>query len=291
MLSMSPIEAKVQSENFFLKPDSYSPFGLTDYKRIVGCIEPRDPQGVEPGQHKVVVQTAGGAAGEALDSALALTIDNKAFVTIEEGLLHDNSKRQTTVFGAHLRCAFIGSLPLVLGEMANPSEMTVDTVKRWSHFFSRRELVDDAATNIAEAASRQLEYVRSQNDMGAALVRKIDSLHPEQAKTRDVRGKNTAQVYVMNMHPLVGLDRNKKRGDPSTIQRIQGYHDSLAASIGDLNDAQGLTGRERGLRFVGMLFRSAATRTILTQDKLTKMTFLEVRAARDGLQIVEEDWM
>ena len=127
--------------------------------------------------------------------------------------------------------------------------------------------------------------------MGAALVRKIDSLHPEQAKTRDVRGKNTAQVYVMNMHPLVGLDRNKKRGDPSTIQRIQGYHDSLAASIGDLNDAHGLTGRERGLRFVGMLFRSAATRTILTQDKLTKMTFLEVRAARDGLQIVEEDWM
>ena len=29
----------------------------------------------------------------------------------------------------------------------------------------------------------------------------------------------------------------------------------------------------------------------MTQDKLTKMTFLEVRAARDGLQIVEEDWM
>ena len=56
-------ESMQLSEEFFRDHNSYAPFDLTkDKKTIVDCIEPRDADGVEHGEYKVTVQTAGGGS-------------------------------------------------------------------------------------------------------------------------------------------------------------------------------------------------------------------------------------
>jgi hypothetical protein len=129
-------EASDLSFEFFTRKSSYDAFSLTkDHNRIIGCIDPRDPIDVASGEHKIVIQTAGGAAGEALDASLHITAanDNRIF-DIETAIERDKNVRGIMVLGAHHDCKFIKGMPAVLSEMNNPSDFTKESAGKWQSF-------------------------------------------------------------------------------------------------------------------------------------------------------------
>lgn len=274
------------SRDFYGNPQNYGPFSLTrDARRIIGCIDPRDPADELFGYYKIMVQNAGAGAGEAMDMAIAETAHNNRLVTVEEGLTHDQAIRLTSVLDAHPACKLIGSMAVVFGEIANPSTMTIESVGYWA----RKLDVDDVITSnidaVASAAQRQQEYVGLRDNM-EHLVAYVGELYPEHDNVHPMKGANVARVYTVNLHPNIGIDRNKK--DPAVAEAVQGYHDNLAASVVELGNARGLETTVRGLRLTALLLRAAAVRTVLTRDIREDMTFFEVQPAYEGVRIIEQ---
>lgn len=283
-------EAIAASQAFFTRHDSYGPFDLTrDNKMIIGCIEPRDQENTPHGEYKTIMQTPGGAPGEGLDAALALTIKNDELTPIEDGMDTDCDSRPVTVFGAHHDCAFIANLVPVVEEMSDPSDFTVESVEKWSRYFNDGDHVAATLGKVSTAAARMAEYLNENGHMDD-LVDHADELYPEHSNVVHVKGPAGAYVYVTGLHPHIGKNRNMKPTDPEEAMNVRAYHDSLAATIDNLRGANKLEPEIRGLRATAMLLRSAAARTVITRGKLDKMTLLEVAPAntRNGIKITEQ---
>jgi hypothetical protein len=277
-------QSRELSRDFYSNPDNYSQFSLTkDARKIIGCIDPRDPIDESIGDHKVMIQTAGAGTGLALDASLALTVARNELVTVEEGLQEDSQSRLTTVLDAHPDCKFVGSMAVVLAEISSPGDMTAESVWYWSSMLDAEDTIRPHVAQITAAAEQQREHVLGQEHM-LHLVSDVDAKFPQHANVKAMRGENTARVYTVNLHPNIGIDRNKK--DPDNALLIQGYLDDLSASIVDLYNARGIDPTVRGLRLTALLFRAAAVRTVLTKD-MDDMAFFEVSPAEEGVRIQE----
>lgn len=275
------------SYNFFTDKKSYGAFSLTsDHNRIIGCIDPRDPIDVSPGDHKIVIQTAGGAAGEGVDAALYITAhnNNKPF-DIENAIERDKNLRGIIVLGAHHDCKFIKGMTSVLEEISKPSDFTLESAERWSNFFNHNEDFDRFMPRIMEAAGVMKEHL-DERDRLQELVEHIDSLRPDHSNVKRLLGDNNSKIYVTNFHPHVGYNRNAKPNNPIESSNIQGYHDSLAASIGDVSKSHFMVDEERKMRVASIILRSAATRSVLTEN-VPDTRFIEVMPSTKGLQFNE----
>ena len=283
-------ESIALSQEFYSDPQSYGRHDLTrDHRAIFGCIEPRDQQGVEYGRYKTIIQTAGGGTGEGLDTALALTVQRNKLVTIEAGIDRNKDERPLTVFGAHYDCTFVGVMDRAVGEMADPSDFTRDSVIEWARYFGEKDTVAHNLGRVTNAAAVQLEYINDRPNM-QHLLDHLDSLYPHHSNVVHVRGDIAARVYTVNLHPHLGKNRNRKPNDPARAEMIQGYHDSLAANVSDLGKAYSLPRRQRGERLTAKLLRAAAARTVITRDILPEMTFLTVEPTNTarGIKIVQQ---
>lgn len=269
-----------RSIEFFTNPESYKPFELdAQQSRAIGCIDPRDQETER--QLRVVVQTAGGAAGEGTDAAIAFRVSGRMpNATIKDGLSEDLTVRHTARLCAHHACKFIGALPEVLEEMAEPSDFTEDAVRRWSKYYEVGELLgSDERKKVAEAARDMHKDAPSEAD----LLDHIDRLYPDASNVVNMRGENNAKLYVVNHHPFVGLDREQKHREERL--EVHGYHDSLAASLSDLWLAR-LPSDVLRPRVISLILRAAAVRTLIGGvDGDT--TFLEVQQTPNGPQVTE----
>jgi len=286
-VSSTPIDGLDLSYDFFTNKKSYGAFSITkDHNRIIGCIDPRDPIDVAPGEHKIVVQTAGGAAGEGVDAALYVTAanNNRPF-DIETAIARDKNVRGIIVLGAHHDCKFIKGMPSVLGEMSNPSDFTLESANRWARYFHHKDEFDQLMPKLMEASGVMKEYLDEQGRL-EELVEHIDSLRPYHSNVKRLLGDNNSKVYVTNFHPHVGYNRNAKPKNPTLSAKIQGYHDSIAASIGDVSKSHFMVDEERKMRVASIILRSAATRSVLTKD-VPETKFIEVMPSNKGLQFNE----
>ena len=286
----APSEISIDADlsyEFFTNSDSYGAFSLTkDHNRIIGCIDPRDPIDVSPGKHKTVIQTAGGAAGEGVDAALYITAqNNNRLFDIETAIERDKNVRGITVLGAHHDCKFIKGMPSVLSEMSNPSEFTKESADRWANYFHHKQDFDRLMPSLMEAAGVMKEHLDGIGKL-EELVEHIDSMRPNHSNVKQLLGDNNSKIYVTNFHPHVGYNRNAKPKNIAEAINIQGYHDSIAASIGDVSKSHFMTDAERKMRVASIILRSAATRSVLTRD-VPETRFLEVMPSNDGLQFKE----
>lgn len=279
---MSSPQAVEMSQAFFEDPKSYAQLTETaDHQAIIGCIDPRDPIGVGHGEYPVTTQTSGGAVGEALDSSLALTATSGQLVTIATGMIVDREFRPGTFQGAHYRCKMAGALAVVTDEMAVPSDFTVESTERWARSLGLAEEVEAGLGRVTEAAKRKADYLHTEGPMDHLVELAADTVH--------VHGDNNSRVYVINLHPERGLDRNAK--PVAAARDIQGYHDNLAASVRHLRDEPYISDELRWLRLASMMRRAAAARSVITADLLSEMTFFEARPAPETtqeLRVVEE---
>ncbi len=268
-----------RSLEFFENPSSYRPFDLTpDLQRILGCIDPRDQEGANL---RVVVQTSGGAVGEAVDAAIALTVTGEETATIEQGMTQDHSVRHTTKLCAHHNCKFIHGINTVLGEMSAPSDFTMETYHRWVGYYRFGDrLTSRTLTQVTDASKRMNERNHDEQE----LVSHVSRLYPDQNNVGTMIGENNARIYVVNHHPLAGLDRNAKhRGDDPL--KIQGYHDSLGATIMD----QQMTHTRPDFlipRLSAHILRAAAVRTVIGGQHEDTI-YLEAQMTTHGLQVAE----
>lgn len=269
-------ESKALSEAFFRDPQSYGGFSFTrDHRLIVGCIEPRDPVHTVHGDYKTIMQTGGGFFGEGLDQALAVYADEGDNLTVADGMRGNIAVRPSKAFDVHHDCAFHKSLRAITAEMADPSDFTQQSIDRWAHYFKEKEHIADSLGLLTTAAKVQLELIdtKPQED----LIKLADELLPHHHNVYPVQPVSMARTYVVNLHPHLGKNRNRKPADPAETLKVQGYHDSLAANITDLATAFELSKKMRGMRVTAALLRSAATLTVITQDRMSEMTLLEVR--------------
>jgi hypothetical protein len=283
-------EAIEMSQEFFTNPANYGPFTLTgDHKIIIDCIEPSEKQGVAHGSHDTAVQTGGGGAGMALDAANSRIVLTGEFVTVEDGLDHDQLTRRGVVLNAHHACAFLGAIAEIAGEMARPSDETKERFTNWAHYFNHEDVLYGAARKISAAAAQQEEYILSKDHM-QHLLDHVDEQHPELENVSEVRGVAAAtRLYVVNLDPTVGQNRNNKPADPEAARKVSAYHDSVGATLAKLDTAYDMPGDERKLRVASALKRAAATHTVIGRDKPEMITY-EVKPSNStssGLLIAE----
>jgi hypothetical protein len=277
------------SREFFADPYNYGPFDQThDGKDIIGCIEPRDQANTPHGEYKTIIQTGGGKIGEGFDAAMALTVEEDELVTVETGMERDIEQRPLTWSFAHYRCKFVGGLVLIAEEIVDPSDFTLHSFEQWARHFNEQDVVQGRAGRIKDAAYRQIEYLQDKEHMDD-LLHHADQIEPHEENVVHVLGENIARVYVTNLHPNRGKDRNKKPSDPVEAASIQAYHDSLAATVNNLRGAN-LDKEIKNLRLTSMLMRSAAVRTVISRDIMPEMTFYEALPAdaRNGLEVIEQ---
>lgn len=267
-----------RSLDFFMDPASYERFSMgRNLLRIIGCIDPRDQEST---RLRTVVQTAGGAVGEALDVALALTVESGELTTLEQGLYAERSIRHAAKLCAHRECKFIGGLPTILGEMANPTDFTHESMDRWSIYYELGDMLTRGKQRkIQDAAKQQLEVVPREAD----ILEVVDRLYSDETNVANMSGKNRARIYVVNHHPNAGLNRHKKHRESGLT--VQGYHDSLGATISDRMGSR-VPASQRELQLSAHILRAAAVRTVIgTAHDDTH--YLEVQMTSNGPSISE----
>lgn len=286
MPELNMAESAALSQEYFANPLSYAPFDLVGGRFIHDCIEPKDPKGIQFGQHVVVIQGPGGMAGEGLARAIALTADEGELVTPEEGMEEAVTRRPDDLFRVHEVCTFVGKMLVVQTEMADPSARTLEAMRRMAagvgHESAMRPL-----NRVTDASKEQLEYMQSRGSM-EHVTEHADNLHPEHDNVWMPDGQGGAYVYVTNFHPERGQNRNTKPADPDKRLLVRGYHDSVAASVKRLNKAA-MSGRTRQLNLTANLLMRAATQTVIASSQ-PGMVFLEARPADTpaGIEIVEQ---
>jgi hypothetical protein len=121
------------------------------------------------------------------------------------------------------------------------------------------------------------------------LIEHIDRLHPEHTNVRSVEGDPGAKVYVQNLHPNIGQDRNKHPLKPDGTQAVRAYHDSLAAALVEFDKATELSDEERGVRVAARIMVSAATMTVIEAANPGMALFEVMRSTShsSGRQITE----
>lgn len=266
-----------RSLEFFTDPQSYTAFDLDEsQRRILGCIDPRDQEATKL---LTLVQTAGGAVGTGLDYAIARTAATGHTTTIEQGIVADRNVRRSTKLGAHANCKFVAGIPVVLDEMVDPTDFTQNGVERWINYY---EFGDDITTSVFRKVQDSARRLRERSYDEAALLDNVDRLY-DTKNVVDMSGDNTAQIYVVNHHPHVGLNRQKKHRE-ADIQ-VQGYHDSLGATIGDVL-ASRMTRKGRTYVLASLILKEAAVRTVIGDESTLHY---EGRMTERGLQVVEAE--
>lgn len=271
---------------FFTNPANYGPFHLNSRnQRAYGCIDPRDE---ERDNLHIIVQTPGGAAGLGYDQSIAYAAYANEAADLKSGVGHDSRLRRATVATGHHVCAFLLGVAKVNAEIANPSEMTKDTLGT----LSARYGLDDRPTfksdivSISDAAKRNQKMLEDVNPDD--LLATVDSSYPHHNNVGAMLGENTAGIYIFNHHPYVGLDRAKVHRSQEPLI-VQAYHSSTRASY------EGLLGltlpRElKNLRLAAFILREAATPTVLIGSD-RRINILHVvsndRASR-GLQFEQQ---
>lgn len=292
--------ARDASVDYFTHHDTYQPFTVNECGRItLGCIEPRDQEGVHHGQFDVVMQGPGGGAGEGLDSGLALTIVNDRLATPETGMDYDKDKRPGLILAGHLDCTFLIKKYQVVSEMANPSEFTIVSAELMARRLGVLALFNKHKQTIMLASEFMREHLNEQAKIrdydlpedGDPLLDYADQLHPDSKNVVRVKGKNTARVYVTNYLPNLGKDRNKKSPNPTVRDMQKGYHDGIGADVQSLDpsNTRRMSDKVRQLKLVARIMRSAATRTLITTENRDEMVFLSVmksRRTKSGLIVV-----
>jgi len=277
------------SREHFANPESYSHFTFTpDDRIIIDCIEPRNPEGTPHGSYDVTIQTPGGGGGEGLVGGVARTALSGEFVSTEAALTEDEQLRVNNILAAHVDCTFLAQMERITAEMADPSARTLANYERWAVSLGHQELATSSLRKIRDASAQQHEDVQNQEHMGH-LVEHIDRLHPEHRNITGVEGVAGAGVYVVNLHSNIGQDRNRQPTGPNGEQLVRAYHDSLAASLAELDKAGELTDEERGLRVPARILVAAATLTVIEKNS-SAMTVLEVTRSTvhsSGRQITE----
>jgi hypothetical protein len=282
-------ESKIASREFYMNPASYGALSYTrDYLRIMGCIEPRDPGHQEPGGYKIIMQTGGGDFGEALDEALVTLANQKQVITFPEAMARNNSKRPFTVFDVHYDCAFDAAKVQIAQEMARPSDLTKLSVAEWAEHFNETDHVQSTLGAISVSAAVHADKLEAESDNDLHAI--ADNLYPSHKNVYPCKEQpKLSRTYVINLHPHVGKNRNKKPADPCEAQKIQAYNDTLAANVSDLAANNRMSKVERGYRLTAMLLRSAATRTLITAAYYDEFLFLDVLPSQNdpGLVVVE----
>jgi hypothetical protein len=289
MPSQGPQTSLELSQEHFANPESYGHFTFTPDDRILlDCIEPRNPADIAHGSYYVTVQGPGGGAGEGLVGGVARTALSGEFVSTEAALTDDEKLRANNILAAHIACTFIDKMEPITAEMADPSDRTLANYERWAVSLGHQELATSSLRRVRDASARQHEDVQDREHM-LHLVEHIDALHPEHENITGVEGEGGAGVYVVNLHPNIGQDRNRQPVGPSGEQIVRAYHDSLAASLVELHKATELTDEERGLRIPARILVAAATFTVI-QGANPDITMFEVmRSSKhpSGRQITE----
>ncbi len=277
------------SREHYARPDSYGHFTLTEDDRlIIDCIEPRNPLGVTHGSYDVTIQGPGGGSGEGLVGGIGLTIVRGEFVSVEEALTEDEQHRVNNILAAHVDCLFIREMRGITAEMVQPSDKTLANYERWGVLLGHRDLVKSGLPKVREASAQQLEAMDNHEHMDH-LLEHIDRLHPEHTNVRSVEGDPGAMVYVQNLHPNIGQDRNKHPLNEDGTQAVRAYHDSLAAALVELDKATKLSDDERGLRVAARIMVSAATMTVIERANpgLTIFEVMRSTSHSSGRQIAE----
>jgi len=277
----------------FTDPDMYEGFDLTrDRRRILGCIDPRPEQDID--HMKVKVQTTGGGAGNAHDTALVMiSEDDEALhgfidgqTAMVTGLVRDRDiRRDAMVRDVHRGCKFLDAIVIVLEEEADPSEFTKDTLGRWTRQYAVHGDAEKYTTKMIGAAARLRDNVLDQGI--GDILETADGMFPTHPNVHTMVGDNRARIHIVNHHPYVGLNRQAVHypADGNGVV-IQAYHDSLAATADSINNVDA-SPDTRG-RFAGaMLLRAAAARTVLGSG-YEDMVYAEVYqdTSPSGLSIV-----
>lgn len=276
-----------RSLDFFTNPRSYAPFDLTtDLRRVVGCIDPR-PE--DRDVMKTIVQTPGGAVGHAHDAALAMTVESGELfeaaeaearrqqmgpsavpawlggvATLGLGFRNYQSMRVTTgVMDAHHGCAFNNLLLNVLEEEANPSDLTLDTIARWSSRYESHGDLRSPIKKISAAAGRLHGHIL-ENGPGEDILDVVNEAYPHHPNITSMVGDNQAGLYIVNHHPHAGLNRERTHRGANPV-KVQAYHSNLGASMSEVANLEMTGGIRMGRDLLAgaVLLRSAATRTLL----------------------------
>lgn len=263
--SPTPIDEIARARDHLTTLAGYASFDLTPDGRIMsGCMDPRaDDVLGEPQMTKMM--GPGGEVGEAADHAVALTVVRKRLVTLDEALDEDLRLRRASVHGAHYDCAYVSSFAPIMGEMANPSGSTAESVNKWVVGHELGYLVTrNVLAGVQEAAGQQAEAWRFQGSP-EHIVHAIDAHHPDHTNVPRMRGKAMPHFYIVNHYPTLGLDRQAKHN--TAALRAQAYHDNLGARLGDVHNTHALPVDVRSHRMAALMLRSAATRTIIDKVK------------------------
>jgi hypothetical protein len=289
MPSPVAVESFELSREHFAQPESYAHFTYTDDDRfIIDCIEPRNPLGTPHGSYDVTIQGPGGGSGEALVGGIALTIVRGELVSVEEALVEDEEMRIYNILAGHLDCTFIREMRGITGEMVDPTDKTLENYTRLGAVLGHKDLVQSSLPKIKEAGALQLEDMQDKAHMEHLLAH-IDRLHPEHSNVKEVEGNPGAMVYVQNLHPNIGQDRNKHSLKEDGTQAVRAYHDSVAAALVELDKATELSNEERGLRVAARIMLSAATLTVIEGANPGIAIFEVMRSTShsSGRQIIE----
>jgi hypothetical protein len=283
-----PVYSREASRNFFLDTRSYTDFDTTrpDFRRMVGCTEPRNEDRGSK-RIKTVIQGAGGGGGEGQDRAIVQTILSGQLVTWEQGFSEETQLRGGTVLGGHDRCKWAMSNAAVLREEAEPSDFTQDDFNRSLRIYGVEEDIRPLMPCIFEAVNLQLEYVEEEGSL-EHMLEIMDAHYPIHSNVAGVIGENVAQIYIENHHPHAGLNRDKKAKQRDKGDDIQGYHESRRAAFADIRNGNFVSNAERGYRMGAFLLRNAAARTIL--GSLQPSTeFWDIELGERGLLFVERE--
>jgi hypothetical protein len=254
----------LRARSYLTSITAYASFDLTHDGRVMsGCMDPRADEGVDRQMTKMM--GPGGQVGESADHSLALTAVGRRFVTIEEGQEQDVRLRRTSVHGAHFDCAFVGSFWQIMGEMAQPSVRTKESVDKWVADHELGSLVThDVLGAVQDAAAQQTEHGKF---LGAPehLVHAVDSHHPDHHNVPHMRGQATPRFYIVNGYPNLGVNRHAKHNTERL--QAQAYQDNVGARLGDVHNTHALPYDVRWHRMGALLLRSAATRTVIDNTK------------------------
>jgi hypothetical protein len=287
---INPVYSLDASRDYFLDPNSYTRFDLTDDFRIpIACAEPRN----EIREKKILtaIQGAGGGAGEAQDRAVEDTIlNNFDTVSTYEAFLRETTERGTSVLGGHPRCKFLLANTVVLKEEAESSDFTLDNFHRSLRRYEIGADILPLMPAINNAVKGQLEFVNSVGDLDD-MVPLIDRVYSDHANVAHVHGDNQAEIYIENHHPHVGLNRDKKAKQRDLGIDIQGYHESRLAGYEELvrhNRERGVTKLATAYRVGAFFLRSAASRTVLGSLR-PNTEFYDLEQDNYGLKITQQE--
>jgi hypothetical protein len=284
---LQPVYSLDASREYFLDPYSYTDFDTTrpDFRRMVGCVEPRNEA---RGSKKIksVIQTAGGGVGEALDRANTVYGHAGRFIGIEDALDEETKLRGETVLGGHFRCKFVIGMPLILAEMINLSDYAKEDFEKTARMYQIAEDLKPVMPKIIDAAKVQLEHIE---EKGAteSLVEAVHQHYPEHSNVCEVIDENQSEIYITNHTRHAALNRDKKAKQREIGNDIQGYHESRRAGFGDIFTSD-LDREQRTYRIGAFMLRSTASRKVLISLRPNTEAY-EVTRGEKGLVIARQE--